>query len=290
LTPPLAVAYHAISIAEAKEVVMDMTRVSACSYGVRHLPWEEALAVIAAAGFTRVDLLGRAPHLSLDPSECDSKAVLARAGDLGLRIANLGTYVGRAFASDDDALCEQELAQARRAIDLAVLFGARSIRVSPGDDDPLHIERMAPWFRRAAEYAARRGVAMGFETHGGGISGDPERCVALARAVGSPAFGVLYDPCNVLKAGVDYRRALDIMAKHIVHVHVKDATVRDGAFHLTMLGEGDIDVPWLLDALDDLGYRGDLALEYELDDPPPAEGLRLWYEAARRIASPQGGA
>jgi len=27
-----------------------------------------------------------------------------------------------------------------------------------------------------------------------------------------------------------------------------------------------------------------------LDDPPPAEGLRLWYEAARRIASPQGGA
>ncbi len=155
--------------------------------------------------------------------------MLARAGELGLRIANLGTYVGKAFASDDAAVCEEELAQTRRAVDLAALFGARSIRVSPGDDNPAHIDRMAPWFRRAAEYAARRGIAMGFETHGGGISGDPKQCVALARAVGSLAFGVLYDPCNVMKAGVDYRRALDTMGDHIVHVHIKDATMRRSA-------------------------------------------------------------
>ena len=73
------------------------------------------------------------------------------------------------------------------------------------------------------------------------------------------------------------------MADHIVHVHIKDATTRDGAFRLAMLGEGDIDVPWLLEELDALGYRGDLALEYELSDPPPEEGLRLWYQAARNI-------
>lgn len=269
---------------------MDMTRVSACSYALRDLPWPQALSAIAAAGFERVDLLGRAPHLSLDPAECDPHAVLAHANALGLRIANLGTYVGRAFAASDDAICERELAQVRRGVDLAVLMGARSIRVSPGDDDPAGIPRMAPWFRRAAAYAADRGVLMGFETHGGGISGDPARCAELAHAVGSPSFGILYDPCNVMKAGIDYRSALHTMAEHIVHVHIKDATVRDGVFRLTMLGEGDIDVPWLLGELDALEYRGDLALEYELAAPPPEEGLRRWHEAARRIGAPGGDA
>ncbi len=47
-----------------------------------------------------------------------------------------------------------------------------------------------------------------------------------------------------------------------------------------------IDVPWP-DALDDLGYRGDLALEYELADPPPEEGLRLGARgcAAHRLVA-----
>lgn len=90
-----------------------------------------------------------------------------------------------------------------------------------------------------------------------------------------------------MKAGVDYRQALYTMSEHIVHVHVKDAIVRDGAFRLMMLGEGAIDVPWLLRELDAVGYAGDLALEYELSDPPPEEGLRLWYEAARAIDSRQ---
>lgn len=264
---------------------MDMSRVSICSIAVRHLPWPEALAVLAAAGFTGVDLLGRSPHLSVDPAECDPQAVRARAAELGVRIANLGTYVGKAFASGDADACAQELEQARRAVDIAVLLGARSIRVSPGDDDPAHIDRMAPWFRRAAAYAADRGIAMGFETHGGGISGNPEHCVALSRAVGSPFFGVLFDPCNVMTAGVDHREALHTMADHIVHVHIKDAVVREGASQLVMLGEGDVDVPWLLRELDAIGYSGDLALEYELHEPPPEEGLRLWHQAAQRISA-----
>jgi len=141
---------------------MDMSRISACSYPLRERPWQEALAVIAGAGFDKVDLLGRAPHLSLDPDECDPTVIKLAANALGVQIANLGTYAGRGFASENATERERELEQLQRAIDVAALLGSRSIRVMPGDDDPDKIPQIAEWFRRGARYAAERGVYMGY--------------------------------------------------------------------------------------------------------------------------------
>ena len=258
---------------------MDMTRVSCCTIPLIDRPLEQALPVIAEAGFERIDLLGRLPHLSLDPAESDPGVVVALAEQNGLAIANLGTYPGLEFASEDPAEQEMELLLVRRAIDLAVVFGARSIRVRVGNDDPQCIDRIVPWFQQAAAYAADKTVYMGFENHGGGISGQPELCAELTEKVGSEFFGVLYEPCNLMTAGVDYRRALDVMRDHIVHVHFKDAKVTGDGFEHTMIGQGQIDFPWLVERLDTLGYNGTYALEYEIRTQSPESGLRVWYEA-----------
>jgi sugar phosphate isomerase/epimerase len=260
---------------------MDPRRLSACTYPYRDRPWGEALSLIKEAGFDKVDLLGRAPHLALDGPSNDAEPIEAAARRLGLRIANLGTYAGRGFASTDSHVQVSEYGRLERTIDVAVLFGARSIRVSPGDDTMECIERIVPWFRQAAAYAGARGVYMGFETHGGGISGWPLHCVELVDRVGSPHFGVVYDPCNLMRGGADYRMALWSLRGRIAHVHVKDGQVGPGGFRLTMLGEGQLDMPWIVGTLDATGYTGDLALEYELDAPPPETGLAVW----RRVAS-----
>jgi NADPH:quinone reductase-like Zn-dependent oxidoreductase len=137
---------------------------------------------------------------------------------------------------------------------------------------------MLPWMRRAVEYAASKGVYLCMENHGGGISGSPGNCRRLAGEVGSPHFGVLYDPCNLLTNGADYREGLEVMKDHIVHVHVKDGTKEHGSQKKTMLGEGEVDVAWILRRLDETGYRGDITLEYEVETVPAEEGLRRWYE------------
>ncbi len=256
---------------------MDMARVSACSYPMKDRSLQEALDVISAAGFKKVDLLGHLPHLSLDPAEWDPEKARAAARARGLRIANLATYVGKAFSSDDPFAQEQELAQASRAIDLAAFFGSRSIRVSAGNDDPACIDRIVPWFKLSSRYAAENQVYMGFETHGGGISGKPTLCRELAEKVGSPFFGVLYDPCNLMQDGTDYRLALWTMRDHIVHVHLKDGAVTSAGFARTMMGEGQIDFSWIVQQVDALGYGGDLAVEYELTTEAPETGLKKWY-------------
>jgi sugar phosphate isomerase/epimerase len=262
---------------------MDISRLSTCSIALQQRPLEEALDIIAAAGFRKVDLLARLPHFSLDPVECNPVDLKTIVRSRGLQIANLGTYVGAGFASDDPAVQKKEWADMQRAIDLAAFFGASSIRVRPGDDTPACLDRIVPWFQRSAEHAANYGVLMGFENHGGGISGQPKLCAELSNKVGSRYFGALYEPCNLMHAGVDYRYALHIMREHIAHVHLKDGMFTLQGFQHTMLGQGQIDFSWIIAQLTAIGYRGDLAVEYELKEPAPETGLEAWYQAGVRL-------
>jgi hypothetical protein len=73
---------------------MDKSRISTCSIAVIEKPPEEAFATIRAAGYKKVDVLERVPHLSLFPEECDPAALKAVAEANGLQIANLATYAG----------------------------------------------------------------------------------------------------------------------------------------------------------------------------------------------------
>ncbi len=265
---------------------MDLSLLSTCTFPFRERPIADALPIIADAGYKRIDLLGRMPHFSLNPAEFDLSAFNGLLKQYDLEVANLGTYVGVGFASEVRAEQEAALSEVKETIDVAAEFNARSIRVfrpKSEIDDPAMIERIVPWLQKAAEYGAQKGVYMGFENHGGPLCGDPEHCRNLSAAVGSPYFGVLYDPCNLMGAGVDYRSALETMIEHVTHVHFKDGAVDDNGFRRTMLGEGDIDFGWIVEQLNAVGYNGTIATEYELPEPAPEEGLRSWLEAYKAM-------
>jgi sugar phosphate isomerase/epimerase len=255
---------------------MDTKRLTVSTYPLIQKPLDEALGIIAAAGFGQVDILGKLPHLSLDPKECDIAAVKATAQRHRLRVANLGTYAGNDFASADPVAQEADFAAVKRSVDVAAALGARTIRVfrwnSPADD-PAMMDRIVPFLRRAAKYASEKGVMIGMENHGGKLSGVPALCTELGRRVGSKAFGIIYDPCNLLRGGTDPKEALEVMRDHIVHVHFKDGTTDPNSHRTTPMGGGMIDFKWTLGQLDAMGYRGEIMYEYELDTPPAAEGL-----------------
>ena len=289
---------------------MDISRISTCSIALIHHPLDKALEILADAGYRKVDLLERMPHSSLFPDECDPAIVKATAEKHGMQIANLATYVGggqngrRAqwfyhgwdipkpeqftplgFSSDDADELKTELEHVRRAIDLAVFYGARSIRVGAGDDDPAKLDKLVPWLQQSAEYAEAHGIYMGLENHSKGISGQPDLCLELCEKVGSRFFGILYEPHNLIHhSGTDYRVALEVLKEQIVHCHFKDgAPTASGEYNFTMMGEGDIDFPWIMAELDAVGYEGDYSLEYEVPEVPPEEGLYQFYEAFARI-------
>lgn len=259
---------------------MDLARYTTCTFPLRDQPYAEAFARLAATGLTRLDVWGRRPHFSADPAECAPDDFEAAAAAAGVSIANLGTYCGDNYDSSDPAEVRAEHDKMAATIALAKRFGTRSIRVKPGhgEDDEV-LAKLVPHFREAARLAEDAGVYLCMENHKGSIAGNPELALRLSEAVGSSYFGVLYEPCNLLHGGVDYREAFETFKDWIVHVHLKDGIVTADGFQRCHLGKGDVDVPWCLEVLDSIGYDGDLALEYEIRDVEEIDtGLVKWRE------------
>jgi len=259
---------------------MDMSRASTCTYPLRERDLDYALRIISEAGFRKADLWGRPPHFSTIPSRVKPSDIERTAARYGVQIANLGTYPGKDFANPDRTTRHRAVSEMTRTIDLASRFGARTIRVMPGvGEDAKTLDELASNFSQVALYGAAKGIYLGMENHAGSIAGKPDLALKLCEQVGSSYFGILYEPANLLHAQVDYKEAFELLKKWIVHVHIKDGKWVGDTFQPCHLGEGDIDVRWVIDALDSIGYEGDYALEYEIGDIEPVEtGLRKWYE------------
>lgn len=289
---------------------IDKNRISTCSISfINHEP-EKAFEIIADAGFKKVDILERTPHFSLFEDECDPKKLLQAAKNTGIKIANIASYVGggangRAvmwsfhgwtvpkpkqftkigFASDDKKDLEKEMDQMKKAIDLGAFLGARTVRVFDGDDKPESINKMVEWFQKSAEYAAEREIYLTLENECAEVMGTPKLINELAEKVGSKYFGILYEPGNlVLDTGADYKAALETMKNHITHCHFKDVKPveggRDGmngGYEMQNFGEGIIDFVWIMEKLNEIGYDGDVALEYEMHDVPAEKAIRKFY-------------
>lgn len=288
-----------------KSRIIDMSRLSTCSIALNHHPAAGAFPIIAAAGYKKVDVHEKV-HFLIFEDLCDYKELKAIADENGLQIANLATYLGGGlygrnmmyafhdwqvphaerftkigFSSEDPAEQKREFEQMKHTIDVAAFFGSRSIRVFPGNDDPETINRMVPWFKRSAEYGAEKNVSLAFEnegTDGVGISGTPDFCVELSEKVGSPYFGVLYEPGNLTFNGTDYRTALETMKDHVVHTHFKDCKQVGDGYEMQHFGQGIIDFPWIVEKLNACGYEGDFALEFELHAPKPEIGLKKFRD------------
>ena len=104
---------------------------------------------------------------------------------------------------------------------------------------------------------------------------------ALAAVHQHPCFGFNYDPSHLGYQGVDYVKFLREFSARIFHVHMKDAwwgrgdgTVGVFGGHTDFtdarrnwdfrsLGHGDIDFEEIIVALNDIGYRGPLSVEWE---------------------------
>lgn len=258
--------------------ITSLERLSTCSICLSKQPLDEALAVIAAAGYKKVDLLGRMPHFSVDSEELSIDTLEEACRRHDIKIANIGTYFGQNLSQGSTPTeVQAEIESAERALAIAARLGSRSIRVQPGRDRSHETAyTLVPFFKEVSRLAEQHGINVGVETHGG-ITSDVEGMVVLCERVGAANFGVIYDPCNLEAVGVDYQAAYRGFREHIVHVHLKDGRSTADGWRRVVFNEGEIDMSWILRELETAGYPGDIALEYEVNDiEPPETGLVEW--------------
>ena len=189
-----------------------------------------------------------------------------------------GTAIGNDFALPPGKARDRQIADCKHWIDLAAILGAPVIRifagkVPKGGDEAEAIERCAAGINECLPHAAKRGVHLALENHGG-ITATPAQMLSIIERVDdSPWFGVNFDSGNFQTD--DPYRDLAKIAPYAINAQIKPYMRPNGK-------KEEPDVARVLDILRDADYRGWVALEYE-GEGDPREEIPGWIERLRKL-------
>jgi sugar phosphate isomerase/epimerase len=207
------------------------------TYGER---LDEMLAEVRGLGFDTVDLWGA--HLGTSWATDEHLAIARETlGRNGLRVATYATWV--------------DPSNVERACELARGVGTNVIGAGFSGEP----EALAPVLRE-------HDVRLAVENH-------PEKTpseilVKIERSEGT--FGTTVDTGWWGTQGYDADRAIDELAKHVLHVHLKDVRTVGEPHDTCPWGEGVVDVEACVRALQRLAYGGAFVVEHEPEDHDPS--------------------
>lgn len=157
---------------------------------------------------------------------------------------------------------------------LASFLGARIIVTSVGE---AHLEdkakgadeQVAKNIRGLLPLADDLGLSIVLETHG--EHGTASRIRPIIELTGSPLVRICYDTANAVFYG-DVKGAEDVEANAdlIGYVHVKDKAAGRTDWDFPALGQGWLDIPAVLKALDEAGNKAPLSVEIEFTKDGPS--------------------
>ncbi len=176
---------------------------------------------------------------------------------LGLDVS--GTAIGNDFCVPEGPGWAAQINLCKDWIDRAEQMGAPVIRifagkVPEGESEASAINRCAAAIDECLKYAARRGVFLALENHGG-ITATPAQMLKIIEAVKpSPWFGVNFDSGNFQTD--DPYRDLALIAPYAVNAQIKVSIRPNGKREAA-------DFARIVEILQAANYRGYLVLEYE---------------------------
>jgi len=237
------------------------------------VPFAEACEHIAAAGYTdvavfanKVDENTRAMPVDADSTPEQVAAARKAAADAGI---NPSMVLARAKVELglDDAIDNY-----KRLIDNAAALGAKwLLELGTGKEElyDLYYEVMTS----VAPYAQEAGLGISLKPHGG-ITLTVEGLVYAYEKVNHPAFGICYDPGNIIyytKGEMRPETDIDEIAPMITTGIIKDCSVEDGKPDVAITpGDGLVEFDTVLAGMVNGGFTGPLYVECvggkELDD------------------------
>lgn len=262
---------------------MTQRRVGYIAADVGDLGAEQLVELFAPAGYDAVDwTMEQFDPLSAPggSAELVRIAELARAGGL----ATPQLMIHQDYVTPDPSLWEERVRRSELAVEAAAEAGIACVGVLTGPNKWVDgcvavggaegdVSEGEAWglALRALERVLQRGEAAGvrvaLEPCWGTLARDRHRAEYAIARLASPAFALTLDPSHFVMTGDDVPAMARDWAELIAHVHLKDAFGREGLdgedFTFLLPGEGKVDWPGLLGALDASGYAGAMCVEFE---------------------------
>jgi len=197
---------------------------------------------------------------------------------LGLDIS--GSAVGNNFCIPDAAKLKEQMTSVNEWVERCSILGCKTIRIfagtiAKGDTEEKAKERCINAIGQACDYAAKFGVILALENHGG-ITASVEQILSIVKSINHPYFGVNLDTGNFHTA--DPYGDLAKLAPYAVTVQVKTEIQKTGQ------KKEDADLKKLVEMLKAVNYRGYMALEYEANEEPKT-GVPKALEELKKLVS-----
>ncbi len=256
--------------------------------------WEH-LAAAADLGYDGIEL--RSTHIGPASSQEKKDAVKAYLKRRDLKVTCLSCFVGD-FGLLNDEECENTLETFKKWLDIAIEFDAPLIRMWPAWVESAAAsqsvyDRAAEWMARCADLTREKGRGIAMEMHHGTILDTAESSLKLLDMIGRDNVGLIVDPVNLYQVPTgDIPGCIKKLAGRIFDVHIKDiiklsspahrgcfrydfyaehigrftrvvppARPRNEYYAHRRIGMGGVDWPAIIDALEEMGYDGCLAVE-----------------------------
>jgi protein FrlC len=232
---------------------------------------EDAIRIIADAGYHGVDIWGGRPHVyRRDLNKMRLKNLLSIIQDKGLTVPSFMPAFFRyphSLSNPNKIIRQDSLEYMRICIENAAILRAQSILIVPGRS--LHgqphneaWQRLVESTQTVCEYAQPYGITPVIEPVNTWVSdlintaADADRLIQQA---GFDNLGITLDTGHVHLSGESFTEAMAIVGKRIFQIHVND---NDGKSQQNrVLGEGTFDFDTFKKNLKDICYQGFLTNE-----------------------------
>jgi L-ribulose-5-phosphate 3-epimerase len=245
-------------------------RPAICAYSFRNqlkngsMTYADLIRMAADLGADGVDMTAYWLH---DTSNETLYPLKKLAYQSSIAIYTIGT--GARMAQPTPELQAAEIETVSKWLDVAERLGALHMRifggaVPKGASEDQAVEWAVETLKRCAEEAGKKGITLGVEDDGG-ITTNADRTVEIVKKTGSQWAGINLDVGNFPDHAY---QQIEMCAPYATNVHFKSQVQMDHRVE-------PADWPRILKILGAAGYRGYLALEYELEDDPMTNVPRL---------------
>jgi sugar phosphate isomerase/epimerase len=172
----------------------------------------------------------------------------------------LGLSIGTQMCQSDTTKRQEAVDAIRKWVDATDLLGASHLRVfgdkvPPGTTETQGVEWVAETLKSACDYAAKKGVILGLESHGG-LTSKAANILEILRRVDSPFAGCTLDVANFPENPYEH---IEACVPYATHSHIRDSYGQPKK-------PLDLERVWSIFAK--AGYKGFMSAEYEGDEDP----------------------
>ena len=232
-------------------------------------PFEKRVEVASRAGYrglglVHADLMAVANRLGLP----EMRRILDANGIDHVELEFLSGWYAQGRARAESDTVRKDLLEAAEAL------SARCIKIGPGidesklDDVTLDMPRMIESFAALSREAAQYGTSIALEIMPFSNIRTISTALELVSADPQPNGGLYIDIWHIARGGIDYAEVAKIPRQFIKAVELDDADRdvvgtlwEDTRFHRRLCGDGALNVPAFLKAIDETGYQGPYAVE-----------------------------